>query len=295
MQCGTLEKKEWGLVHMKLQYQNQRVLLTGASSGIGEAMAKLLAAEGVKSLVLVARREERLEALKRELLQAYPQVAVYIYPCDLAERTAIDHLLHYITREVGAIDILINNAGMGDYSLFEDASWSKTEQMLKLNIQGLTYLTHKLAAPMIALGRGGILNVSSGFGVMFMPGMSVYAATKHYVTAFTEGLRLELKGTGVVVSQVCPGPVTTEFGQVAGLAKGSVPGLIQISAQQCAEETLAGFAAGKAMIFPGQMVRVAMGFVRAMPRPLKRLALSGMRKRLLKQQHAQQASAVQVG
>ena len=280
---------------MKLQYQNQRVLLTGASSGIGEAMAKLLAAEGVKSLVLVARREERLEALKRELLQAHPQVAVYIYPCDLAERTAIDHLLHYITREVGAIDILINNAGMGDYSLFEDASWSKTEQMLKLNIQGLTYLTHKLAAPMIALGRGGILNVSSGFGVMFMPGMSVYAATKHYVTAFTEGLRLELKGTGVVVSQVCPGPVTTEFGEVAGLGKGSVPGLIQISAQQCAEETLAGFAAGKAMIFPGQMVRVGMGFVRAMPRPLKRLALSGMRKRLLKQQHAQQASAVQVG
>ncbi len=280
---------------MKLQYQNQRVLLTGASSGIGEAMAKLLAAAGVKSLVLVARREERLEALKRELLQAYPQVAVYVYPCDLAERTAIDHLLHYITREVGAIDILINNAGMGDYALFENASWSKTEQMLKLNIQGLTYLTYKLAAPMIALGRGGILNVSSGFGVMFMPGMSVYAATKHYVTAFTEGLRLELKGTGVVVSQVCPGPVTTEFGDVAGLTKGEVPGLIQISAQQCAEETLAGFAAGKAMIFPGQMVRVAMGFVRVMPRSLKRLALSGMRKRLLKQHHAQQASAVQVG
>lgn len=280
---------------MKLQYQNQRVLLTGASSGIGEAMAKLLAGAGVKSLVLVARREERLEALKRELLQAYPQVAVYVYPCDLAERTAIDHLLHYITREVGAIDILINNAGMGDYALFENASWSKTEQMLKLNIQGLTYLTYKLAAPMIALGRGGILNVSSGFGVMFMPGMSVYAATKHYVTAFTEGLRLELKGTGVVVSQVCPGPVTTEFGDVAGLSKGEVPGLIQISAQQCAEETLAGFAAGKAMIFPGQMVRVAMGFVRVMPRSLKRLALSGMRKRLLKQHHAQQASAVQVG
>lgn len=280
---------------MKLVYENQRILLTGASSGIGEAMARILAAEGAKSLVLVARREERLEALKRELIQSHPNVAVYVYPCDLSERTAIDHLLHYVSREVGAIDILINNAGMGDYTLFENAAWSKTEQMLKLNIQGLTYLTHKLSAPMVALGRGGILNVSSGLGVMFMPGMSVYAATKHYVTAFTEGLRLELKGAGVVVSQVCPGPVTTEFGDVAGVSEGEMPGLLTISAQQCAEEALAGFAQGKAMIFPGQRVRLAMGLVRTLPRSLKRLAFSGMRKRLLKQHQKQQEMAVQVG
>lgn len=280
---------------MKLHYDNQRVLLTGASSGIGEAMARILAAQGVKSLVLVARRESRLEALKQELIQAHPNVAVYIYPCDLSERTAIDHLLHYISREVGAVDILINNAGMGDHTLFENASWSKTEQMLKLNIQGLTYLTHKLAAPMVALGRGGILNVSSGLGLMFMPGMSVYAATKHYVTAFTEGLRLELKGAGVVVSQVCPGPVSTEFGHVAGMQAGEVPAFLQLSAEQCAEEALVGFSQAKAMIFPGQVLRLSMGLVRLLPRSVKRLAFTGIRKRLLKEQQHHQERSVQVG
>ncbi len=280
---------------MKLHYDNQRVLLTGASSGIGEAMAKILAAQGVKSLVLVARREERLAALKQELIQTHPNVAVYIYPCDLSERTAIDHLLHYISREVGAVDILINNAGMGDYTLFENASWSKTEQMLQLNIQGLTYLTHKLAAPMVALGRGGILNVSSGFGMVFMPGMSVYAATKHYVTAFTEGLRLELKGAGVVVSQVCPGPVSTEFGDVAGMQAGEMPAFVQLSAEQCAEEALSGFSQAKPMIIPGQIMRLSMGVVRLLPRPVIRLALSGMRKRLLKEQQRHHERAVQVG
>jgi uncharacterized protein len=280
---------------MKLHYDNQRVLLTGASSGIGEAMAKILAAQGVKSLVLVARREGRLEALKQELIQTHPNVAVYIYPCDLSERTAIDHLLHYISREVGAVDILINNAGMGDYTLFENASWSKTEQMLKLNIQGLTYLTHKLAAPMVALGRGGILNVSSGLGLMFMPGMSVYAATKHYVTAFTESLRLELKGAGVVVSQLCPGPVSTEFGDVAGMQTGEMPAFVKLSAQQCAEEALAGFSQAKPMIIPGQVMRLSMGIVRLLPRSVMRLAFSGMRKRLLKEQQRHHERAVQVG
>ena len=272
---------------MALKLENQRVLLTGASAGIGAEMAKQLAQRGVKSLILVARREERLEELKREILAEAPQVAVFVYPCDLSEQTAIDHLLHYISREVGAVDILINNAGMGDYTLFEQAAWSKTEQMLKLNIQGLTYLTHKLSAPMVALGRGGILNVSSSLGLMFLPGMSVYAATKHYVTAFSEGLRLELKGTGVVVSQLCPGPVRTEFGDVAGMDKSPAPDLVTISAEQCAREALDGFVQEKAMIFPGQLLRLTMGLVRVMPRGLKRLALSGMRQRMLKEQGTQ--------
>lgn len=269
---------------MKVAFENQRILLTGASAGIGRAMAGMLAEAGAKSLILVARRENELENLKRELLQRYPQVAVYIYPCDLSDQTAIDHLLHYISREVGAVDILINNAGMGDYGLFETASWDKTERMLKLNIQGLTYLTHKLAAPMIALGRGGILNVSSGLGFFFMPGMSVYAATKHYVTAFSEALRLELKGTGVVVSQVCPGPVATEFSGVAGnthLSEGLPPWLL-LSAEQCAREALAGFAQGKALTIPGQAMHWLTLTGRLLPRPLMRLALSGTRKRLLK-------------
>ncbi len=277
---------------MKVKYQNQRILLTGASAGIGKAMAKILAGHGAKSLILVARREHELENLKRELIEAYPQVAVHIYPCDLTDKTAIDHLLHFVSREVGAIDILINNAGMGDYSLFESASWNKTEKMIQLNVQALTYLTHKFSAPMIALGRGGILNVSSGFGLMFMPGMSVYAATKHYVTAFSEALRIELKGTGVVVSQLCPGPVTSEFSEVAGsdsLSK-DIPSWIELSAEQCAQEALAGFAKGKALIVPGAFMRVALRLGSMIPRPFLRMALGGQRKQMLK---AQQEPIVQ--
>ena len=269
---------------MKVKYQNQRILITGASAGIGKAMAKILAGHGVKSLILVARREHELENLKRELIEAHPQVAVHIYPCDLTDKTAIDHLLHFVSREVGAIDILINNAGMGDYGLFESASWQKTEKMIQLNIQALTYLTYKFSAPMIALGRGGILNISSGVGLMFMPGMSVYAATKHYVTAFTEALRLELKGTGVVVSQVCPGPVHSEFSEVAGsqdLSK-DIPAWVVLSAEQCAEEALAGFAKGQALIVPGTFIRAALRIGSLIPRPLLRMALGGQRKQMLK-------------
>lgn len=272
---------------MKIKYANQRILVTGASSGIGREMARILAAQGAKSLVLVARREEQLEALKRELIQAHPNVAVYLYPCDLSDLTAIDHLLHFVSREVGAVDILINNAGMGDYTLFENASWAKTERMLKLNIMGLTYLTHKLIPPMIALGRGGVLNVSSVLGLVFMPGMSGYAATKHYVTAFTEGLRLELKGTGVLVGQVCPGPVETEFAEVAGNRSESdhAPSWAMLGARQCAEEALQGFAAGKAMVVPGAMRWVA-GLLGLLPRQVKRQAFGNMRKSLIKAQEA---------
>jgi len=271
---------------MKLSFENQRILLTGASAGIGLEMARLLAKAGAKSLILVARREAQLEQLKRELIQAYPQVAIYIYPCDLSDQTAIDHLLHYVSREVGAVDILINNAGMGDYTLFESADWAKTERLLKLNIQGLTYLTHKLLAPMVALGRGGVLNISSGLGFFFLPGMAVYAASKHYVTAFTEALRLELRGTGVVISQSCPGPVATEFADVAGsqAMTQDLPTWVRLSAAQCAAESLAGFERGKALVVPGDAMWALTTLGRFLPRPVLRLALSGMRKRLLQAQ-----------
>lgn len=267
---------------MKVELKNQRILLTGASAGIGRELALQLAHRGVKSLILVARREVLLEALQRELLEKYPAVQVHIYPCNLTEQAAIDHLLYFISREVGAVDILINNAGMGDYGLFENSSWAKTEQMLRLNIEGLTYLTHQLLGPMLALGRGAILNVSSVLGFFFMPGMSVYAATKHYVTALTEALRLELKGTGVVVSQLCPGPVMTEFSAVAGNGEllEAAPAALVLNAEQCAREALDGLVRGQAIIVPGRLMHGLTLLGRLLPRPLLRLALASTRGRL---------------
>lgn len=274
---------------MKVNFQDQRILVTGASAGIGRELALQLAEKSPKCLILTARRENMLRELQDEIESKYPSVQVHIYACDLAEQSEIDRLLHLISREAGAVDILINNAGLGDYALFENATWKKTEQILRLNIEALTYLTHKLAPPMIALGRGAILNVSSGLGFFFMPGMSVYAATKHYVTAFTEALRIELKGTGVVVSQLCPGPVASEFAQVAGnsdlLAK--APSGAVIGSEQCAREALIGFAKGQAVIVPGDLIRIATVLGQLVPRPVLRLVLASTRGRLARRAQKQ--------
>jgi uncharacterized protein len=267
---------------MKVIYQGQRVLVTGASVGIGRELALQIAAQGVKSLILVARRQEMLEQLQAEISQKFPQIAVYVYATDLSDQSSIDELLYFISQEVGAVDILINNAGLGDHGLFENSAWGKIEKMLRVNIEGLTYLTHKLVPPMIALGRGAVLNVSSGLGFFFMPGMSVYAATKHYVTAFSEALRIELRGTGVVVSQLCPGPVASEFAQVAGnsdmLAK--APSGVVIGTEECARVALQGLAKGKAVIIPGSLIRPLTILGSLIPRPLLRLALANSRARL---------------
>ncbi len=267
---------------MKVEYQNQRVLVTGASAGIGRELALQLAPHGLKSLILVARREAELQALAAEVQALDPQLSIHVFAADLTDPLQVEALLELVAQEVGAVDILINNAGLGDYRLFEDSHWERNEQMLRLNIEALTFLTHQLLPPMIALGRGAILNVSSGLGFFFMPGMSVYAATKHYVTAFSEALRVELRGTGVVVSQLCPGPVVTEFAEVAG--NGSMlknaPGGVVIDAAQCAREALQGFARGQAIIVPGAIMRTLTLLGRAIPRPLLRLAFAGARQRL---------------
>ena len=175
--------------------------------------------------------------------------------------------------EVGPIDVLINNAGFGDVCLFERSSWSKLEQMIRLNMLSLTHLTHRLLGPMLERGKGGVLNVSSGFGLTFTPSVAVYAGTKHYVTCFTEVLRLECRGTGVVVSQLCPGPVATEFLDIAGNPTGQqVPGVVEISAARCARVAIAGFLGGKALIVPGLVFKLLLWLGRLTPRFMLRLA-----------------------
>lgn len=267
---------------MKLNYANQRILITGASAGIGREMALILAGYAPKCLVLVARRAEQLKALQTDLQLKHPQLKVYVCPCDLSDTQAIDDLLGQVSTAIGAVDMLINNAGMGDYHLFEEAEWPKLQKMLRLNIEGLTYLTHKLLPAMVALGRGAILNVSSGFGFFFMPGMAVYAASKNYVTAFSEALRLEMRGTGVVISQACPGPVATEFSQVAQAeaASQNLPAIMRLQAEACAREILEGFARGQGVIIPGKWVRLGTNFLRCLPRGILRLGLLKMRKKM---------------
>src|SRR5262249_28103797 len=162
--------------------------ITGASSGIGREMARLLAPRA-KTLVLVARRRERLEELKAELLRAYGTLVVFVEPCDLAESGAWKALADAVRGRVGDVDVLINNAGVGDMGVFDRSDPDRLERMITVNVVAPAMLTRALLGPMVAKGRGGILNVSSGFGLSFLPGFAGYIGTKFFVTGFTEALR----------------------------------------------------------------------------------------------------------
>jgi len=241
---------------MRPALKGSTALVTGASSGIGRELALQIAPSLAKGcVVLVARRAERLEELAVELRSLNPELKVLVAPADLADRESTDAMLAKVEAEAGSVDILVNNAGMGDIGLFEFSDWSKLETMIQLNVTALTYLSHRLVPGMKTKGQGGILNISSGFGLQTLPGAASYAGTKHYVSAFTEALRQELRGHNIVVTQVCPGPVATEFEAVAGNPTGlAVPGLVELSAAQCARSALRGFLRGRAVVVPGFII-----------------------------------------
>ncbi|HQY62520.1 MAG: SDR family oxidoreductase [Myxococcales bacterium] len=250
------------------------VLVTGASSGIGLELSKLFAARA-KRLVLVARRKDRLDALADELGRAHPSLEVRAEACDLGAPDEAVRLVERLAGEGVDIDVLVNNAGVGLMGMLDLAEPARVRAMLDLNVTSLVALTQACVGPMVARGRGGILNISSGAGLTLMPGFAAYVGTKHFVTGFSEALRCDLSGTGVTVTQVCPGPVATEFEQNAGNFTGmKVPGLIEISALTCARQAFAGFRRGRAIVVPGLVMKVLLGLAALTPRWVVRLYTS---------------------
>jgi 3-hydroxy acid dehydrogenase/malonic semialdehyde reductase len=189
------------------------VLITGASSGIGEACAEAFAAEGAR-LILVARRRERLEALSTRLEKTH-DTAVHVIDLDVRRREAVNAAIESLPEEWGTIDALINNAGLsrGLDRLHEGApdDW---EEMIDTNIKGLLWVDRAVTPGMVRRGRGDIIHIGSIAGRQTYPRGNVYCATKHAVRALTEGLRLDLSGTGVRVTSIDPGLVATEFSAV---------------------------------------------------------------------------------
>src|SRR5437867_801369 len=257
-----------------MKIDNCIALVTGASAGIGREFARQLAGRA-RSLILVARREERLSELRDELIALRAGLNVHIRRTDLGDLLQVDELAAWIEREKINVDLLINNAGLGDVGAFATSDPTRNEQMMLVNMVALTSLTRRLLPRMIARHRGAILNVSSSAGFLPIPGFAVYAATKAYVTSFSEALRAELRGTGVSVCALCPGPVPTEFQEAAkrpgGQPEGG-PGFVHVPVEQVVRDALAALEADRPLVIPGFAMKVGMLLVRLTPMPILRWA-----------------------
>ena len=249
-------------------------LITGGSAGIGREFTRQLAGRA-QSLILVARREQKLSELRDELRQQYPNLTVHIRKTDLADLAQLKELMAWIDHERIDVDLLINNAGLGDVGPLATSDPIRNEQIMLVNMVALTSLTRHLLPQMIARKRGGILNVSSSAGFLPIPTFAIYAATKAYVTSFSEALRAELRGTGVSVCALCPGPVHTEFQEVAKRSGGQRedgPEFIHISVEQVVRDALTGLEADRPLVIPGLPMKIGMFLVRITPMSILRLA-----------------------
>jgi uncharacterized protein len=245
---------------------NQTALVTGASGGIGEDLARELAARHY-NLVLVARSADKLEALGQELRQRYGIESTSI-AMDLSTPDATEHLTRELETRDLSIDVLINNAGSGDYGEFWTLEASKTAQMLHLNITTLTMLSRAVLPGMVARKRGKIMNVASTAAFMPGPLMSVYYASKNFVLALSEGLSEELAGTGVTVTALCPGPVITGFQTQAAMQDSKLlknpSGLL--TSGEVAKQGIAALERGQRVVIPGTMNQLLALVPRFVPR-----------------------------
>jgi hypothetical protein len=255
-----------------------RALVTGASSGIGDAISRRLAAEGT-DLVVVARDRKRLEALAKELTASHG-VEVQVLRADLGKKAQLATVVDRLQAETSPVDLLVNNAGFGTYGPFIELDPDEEAREIEVNCQALVRLCHAAAPVMVARGRGAILNVSSLASRAAAPRNATYAATKAFVSHLSEGLHEELRGTGVTVTVIEPGFTRTEFQDRAGLSHDAgMPDFLWQSAEDVASAALEGARSGKALVVPGTHNRVAAGLSALVPRNLKRRAVGLMSER----------------
>lgn len=191
-------------------YNPSTALVTGASSGIGKELAREHARRG-GNLILVARRKDKLEEIKQELIRDHATPEIHVLAMDLSQPSSATRLVGW-TRELDLdVDILINNAGFGVFGTFSESNWPLIERMLHLNMISLTELTRHLVPKMIERGAGRILNVASTAAFQPGPNFASYYASKAYVLNFSEAIAHELRNTGVTVTTLCPGPTESEF------------------------------------------------------------------------------------
>lgn len=226
----------------------QTVLITGSTSGIGEAWSRRLAKEGY-NLILVGRNTDKLKRQQQELLKQ--GVDVCTINQSLEGKEAATNIVNYLRENNLTVDLLINNAGFNESGYFKETSIEKEKEMIQLHIITLTELTKLLLPDMIKKGYGRILNVGSTGSYISTPCDAVYSATKAYVLSFSKALAYELKGTGVKVSTLCPGATQTEFAKKAGIDDTLLFKLFVMEAEAVVNKSYKGFIKGKKVIKPG--------------------------------------------
>ncbi|HZU40736.1 MAG TPA: SDR family oxidoreductase [Solirubrobacteraceae bacterium] len=258
-------------------------LVTGASAGIGAEIARELARRG-HNLILVARREDRLRALADELADEHGVRAETI-ACDLASAGARERLGDQVADLGLDVEILINNAGFATHGAFHASDPTRELEQVRVLVEAVVALTREFVDGMVQRGRGAILNVASTAGMQPLPYSAGYSAAKAYVITFSEALHQELRGCGVTVTALCPGPVATDFWQISGWeVKGGqtmdrAAGPATISPADAARAGVSGLASGDRVVVPGLPIRTAMLASRYIPHAVKLPVLEWMQRR----------------
>ena len=246
-------------------------LITGASAGLGVDFARQLAAKG-RTLVLVARREDRLSALAEEIGNAR------VVAADLSLAGASDQLTADLAAHGEHVDFLVNNAGFGLTGRFAELDGKRQRQMIDLNCGLLVELAHAVLPAMIERKSGAILNVASTAAFQPGPGMAVYFATKAFVLSFSEALHEEVRKQGVRVSALCPGPTATEFGEVAGFGPSNPSSKLAAASGPVVAAGLEGIEKNRAIIIPGLMNKATAQAHRLFSRSLVRKSVGIIKK-----------------
>jgi short-subunit dehydrogenase len=238
-------------------------LVTGASSGIGEALARRIARDG-RAVGLVARRKDKLEAVAADITARH-RVAAHVLPADLTAPGAVRTLVDEVARRGLTVDWLVNNAGFGTFGKFHELPVARELEEIRLNVEALVELTGRFVPGMVARRRGVVMNVSSVGGFVPSPLMATYTATKAFVLSFSETIHAELAGTGVVCLCVCPGFTRTEFQQHVDVDTKGVPAMAWQTADQVADEAVAAAGRGGVLV-NGLMNKALTAALKLVPR-----------------------------
>jgi short-subunit dehydrogenase len=250
--------------------------VTGASSGIGDAIARRLAAEGT-DLVVVARDVTRLESLAEELRAAHG-TTVEVLGADLAAPVSRDAVERRLLTTERPVDLCVNNAGFGTNGSFHELPVDREEQEVMLNVLAVLRLSRAALGRMVDAGRGHVLNVASIGGLYPVPGSATYGATKAFLLSFGDAVHEELRGTGVVLTTSLPGFTRTEFQERSGWdGQGSLPGPVWLTADQVAAASLDGAHAGRARVVPSRRYRVVTATTQLLPSSVKRVVMGRAR------------------